>query len=465
MKPNPKSFIQSMIQALGIVQPRPSAWLQGLSIAVLALVLSTVSSRGQTTVTANPADGATGVSGSAAVVFTFSGPMTPTSTSAFFQTPPSSFYPVTTVWSAGNTVLTCTPMSPFPTNTTISWTVAGLDGSMGFVTASGSFTTGTGGGGGGGGSGTNATTSFAVGKLYLNVQTNASAPVPMGGFVGGYDFIASTGLASNRVATAISVTLPNGTTNVNLSQNPVSHESFYFFDYSNSTPASFEAAYPEGNYVFNVTGPSNLQATVNLPTTMAQPNAPHFTEFSLSQAIDSTKAFTVKWDPFTNGTSADAITLTISDDNGKTVFATPSPGTNGALSGTALSATVPAGKLAANSTNTAQLVFYRYIVTSNANYVTFGYRASGTELKMITAAGVSASAPGVSNPVRGAQGFGFDVATTTGQALKVRFSTDCTLPISQWPTVLTTNSPGASVHITVPAQAGASGFFRLQNGP
>ncbi|HLH55898.1 MAG TPA: Ig-like domain-containing protein [Verrucomicrobiae bacterium] len=441
----------------------PAKW----AVVLTALLFSAVQGLAQTTVTPNPADGATGVSRSAAVVFTFSGPMNSSSTSAFFQSPPSTFYPVTSTWSAGNTVLTCTPMSAFPASTTVDWTVAGLDAGMSFVTATGSFTTGTsGGGGGGGGTGTNATTGFVVSKIYNNVQTNASAPVPMGGFLGAYSFTASTVLASNRSATSVTMTLPNGSTTQNLTQNPVAHEDYFFFDVSNSTPTSFEAAYPQGNYVFNVTGtPSNLQATLNLPTSMAQPNAPHFTQFSLLQAVDPSKPFTVKWDPFTNGTAADAITLDITDGGGKTVFATPGPGTNGFLNGTALSEVVPAGTLAVNSSNTAQLIFYRWVSTSNANYVTFGYRATSTQIPLQTVSGgTSATNPVVTHPVWEAKGLGFDVATTPNQPLKVRFTTDLTLPVSQWQIVLTTNSPGANFHMTVPIQPGA-GFFRLQNGP
>jgi hypothetical protein len=197
---------------------------------------------------------------------------------------------------------------------------------------------------------------------------------------------------------------------------------------------------------------------------MAQPNAPHVSNFNPAQTVDAAQAFGVNWDAFQNGTSADAITLSVSNDKGTTVFATPNPGTNGALSGTTPSVTIPAGKLAANTTNTAELIFYRFVVTSNANYVTFGYRATGTQFPIVTT-GTAATIPVVSNPVWSDKGFGFDVGTSPNQALKVRFSTDCSLPIAQWQTILTTNSPGNSVHIDVPQQAGGAGFLRIQAGP
>jgi len=435
-------------------------------ILVLALMMSSMGLLAQTTtVTSNPADGATGVSPSASVVFTFSAAMNTSSSSAFFTTPPTGFYLVTPVWSAGNTVLTCKPNSPFPDNTSIEWTVFGMDEGGGIVTQSGSFSTGTGGGTGGGGSGTNATTSFAVGKIYFNEQTNSAAPTPFGSdFGGAYFLTATTTLASNRTATAITVKIPGGPTQ-NLDQNFVSHETYIFYDFSSTNALAFEASYPQGDYVFNVTGtPSNLQATVTLPLAMQQPNAPHISNFPAAQAIDNAQPFTVKWDAFQGGTAADAITLSVSDDAGKEVFATPLPGTNGTLSGTALSVTIPAGKLAANSTNHAQLVFYHYVVSSNATYATFAYRATGTQFDILTKGAISA-APIVSNPVAGPGGFAFDVATTPNQSLKVLFSSDCSLPINLWQTLLTTNSPGTSVHLTLPLQPGTAGFFRLQNGP
>jgi hypothetical protein len=442
---------------------RPKYCLTRLVLAIM--LLGSLDGLAQTvvTVTSNPADGATGVSTTAAVVFTFGSAMNP-STFAFFQTPPSSFYLVNSVWSAGNTILTCTPTSPFPGNTTISWTVGGSDATgTGFASATGSFSTGVG-GGGGGGSGTNAITTFSVGKLYLDEQTNSAAPVPLGGFGGAYEIVAGTSLASNRTASAVTVTVPGTSTPKSLTQNFVAHEDYNFFD-TGTNQTSFEAAYPQGAYAFNVTGtPNNLQASVTLPTTMAQPNAPHVSNFSAIQAVDATKSFTVTWDAFQNGTAADAITLSVSDNHGNTLFATPSPATNGALPGTALSVTIPAGKLTAGATNDVLLIFYRYIVTSNANYATFGYRATGTQLSLITSGGtVVTTTPEVTNLVWKGTSLGFDVATSANQTLVVRYSTDCTTPIAGWKTVFTTNSPGANVHIDLPEQIGATGFFRVQN--
>jgi hypothetical protein len=134
------------------------------------------------------------------------------------------------------------------------------------------------------------------------------------------------------------------------------------------------------------------------------------------------------------------------------------------LNGTATSVTIPARTLPANSTNTAEVIFFRFVAVTNATYGTFAYRATGTQFDMTTA-GAASTVPVVSNAVWEGNSLGFDVSTTVNQSLKVLYSTDCFLPIAQWQTLLTTNSPGTSVHLAVPKQAGATGFIRLQNGP
>jgi hypothetical protein len=251
-----------------------------------------------------------------------------------------------------------------------------------------------------------------------------------------------------------------------MNQSPEHHEDYNLFA-SETNQTKFETTYPQGNYVFNVTAtPANVQGTVNMPTSMTQPPAPHVANFAAAQAIDVTKAFTLNWDPFQGGTANDYIGVTVNGDMGNVLFATPGPGTNGALTGIATSVVIPAGKLPAKSTNTTEVVFYHVLATSNATIATVAFRASGTELSLIGAGGsTGGTVPVVSNPVWGVNGFEFDVATSPGQALKVLSSTDCSVPVTQWPTVATTNSTGSSVHIIIAPQGGPNGFYRVANGP
>ena len=400
-----------------------------------------------------PANLAT-VSPSAPVVITFSEPMDPDATSADFFVPPFTALTTTPAWTANNTILTCTPSPSFPASSSIIWTVSGqnpagvaLDGETG-----GFFFTS----GGAGGLGTNAITTFSAGKLFLNEQTNSALPNPSEGAA--YAFNASTSLSSNRTVSGITLTIPGGA-QTNLSQF-YTYAPYVTFAYAASSN-TLESSYPQGDYIFNLTGtPANLQATVTLPIAMAQPNAPHISNFDAAQSLNAAQAFTLTWDPFKNGTANDFISVSVGDND----FQTPNIGTNGALNGTATSVTIPAGKLVANSNYFAQIVFYRFVTTSNASYATFAYRATGTQFEINTI-GAAATPPVVNNVAWSGSAVSFDVGTSPGQALRVRYSTDCSLPIAQWQTLLTTNSSGTTLHLTLPPQAGPNGFFRVQNAP
>src|SRR5579862_5433751 len=135
----------------------------------------------------------------------------------------------------------------------------------------------TGGGSGSGGSGTNVITTFIAGKSYLNLQNSAGPPTPP--TTPAYSFIATTTLSSNRTANTVTVTLPSGGTS-NLLQDFLLHED-YLLVASDTNNAKFESTFPEGNYVFKVTAStSNQQVTVTLPASMAQPNAPHISNYA-----------------------------------------------------------------------------------------------------------------------------------------------------------------------------------------
>src|SRR5689334_21163940 len=128
-----------------------------------------------TIVSVSPTNNASGVPATTKIVFTFSEAMNPDPefTEATFLdiANPLATLPVSSAWSAGNTVLTCTPLSPFPANKTIFWSVFGENPAGDFLegTTFGSFTTSS----GGTGSGTNAITTFSVGKIHHYNQTSA----------------------------------------------------------------------------------------------------------------------------------------------------------------------------------------------------------------------------------------------------------------------------------------------------
>jgi methionine-rich copper-binding protein CopC len=121
-------------------------------VRVLVLLLSLMAlerAHAQPTIVSSvPPTGASGVPLSAAVVITFSEAMNTSVTLAYlFDSTTLELLPASLSWSAGNTVLTCTPSAAFPADRTILWTVmngqnpagAPLSGFTGgtFTTASG----------------------------------------------------------------------------------------------------------------------------------------------------------------------------------------------------------------------------------------------------------------------------------------------------------------------------------------
>ena len=411
-----------------------------------------------TIVSTVPSNGATSVPTNTTVAFTFSTAMNTTLTSAFFLYDGSSFVSTTPSWSAGNTVLTCTPVTSFPSNKIITWFVTGQSagGQTLGGTPTGSFTTGPG-GGGGGGNGTNAITSFAVGILHTYHQTSTNLPVLDVNVP--YSFLASTGLSSNRTATNVLLTLPTAVV-TNLTQDFQHPWGFTLLDYTNNLSA-FNTRYPSGNYQFQVQAvTSNQFVTVNFPSTMAQPGAPHVSNFPATQALDPTQPFTLNWDAFPGGTSTDAVIVAIGN-----VFTSTNIGSPGALTGTSTSIVIPANTLQPNTNYSGDLSFYRYVNTTNGNsYVTTVYRATATLFNLVTGSGTTNGLIVLTNAVKAPGTFSFDVLCSTGQTVTVEYTT--ALPGGMWQHLLTTNSAGSRFHVVDPLVVpNPTLFFHARNGP
>jgi len=414
------------------------------SLRLLALVISlgfVWQAKAQPTIVSTVPPTGGSVSTNGPVVFTFSTGMDTNSTDAqFFDSTTFDLYTTSNWWSSGDTVLTCTPTPAFPANKTITWVVGGEDTNavslggapLGSFTTSGSTSSG--------GSGTNKFTTFSVGKLHFFNQTNTAAPsadpdIP-------YDFSGSTVLASNRTASSITLTLPTSAVSnlIQVFQHP---EQFAMFA-SNTNLSAFDATFPSGIYTFNVTGSSNQQATVNLPASLVQPNAPHISNFTAAQSVNPTQAFVLSWDAFSGGTSADYVYVTVGS-----AFNTANPGVAGALNGTATSVTIPANTLQANSNYDASVGFYRAVTTSNATFSTTAYLASSTFFTLITSSTVPGVTLRLTNGVWAGNAFSFDVLAPASQTITVQSSS--TLVSNSWSLLLTTNTPaGGRVHITDP---------------
>ena len=279
-------------------------------------------------------------------------------------------------------MLTCTPSPQFANNHNIQWQIDGQDTIGNFLFTSGSFTTVA---GVGGGSGTNAITTFLLGKLWIYLQTNTAAPVlsPYP-FLLPYEFSAETMLSSNRMATNVTVTIPVTSGVSNLVQNLLEPESFDLNGEGYTNLTTFNTTFPSGNYVFKVSATtSNQQVTVNLPN-VTQPNAPQVSNFNAAQAVDPSQPFTLTWNAFAGGSSADWILLEVIGE-GNPIFETPFFGQTGALTGTATSVTIPANTLQSSSNYGSRarfLSWHRHVRWHDQS--TEAYVGSGTYFTIIT---------------------------------------------------------------------------------
>jgi hypothetical protein len=403
-----------------------------------------------------PANGATGVPAAAAVVFTFSVAMDPDATEASFIDFSNPFNLISTApsWSANNMVLTCTPTPSFPANTTIFWTVTGQSaaGDPFEMDPFGSFTTGS---GGSSGTGTNAITRFTLGVSHAYDQTSTALPTPD---AAPYSFSAITSLASNRTANNVLLTLPTGSVS-NLMRSFFQAENFTLFAF-NTNLATFNATFPAGSYTFNVqAATSNQMVAVNFPAALAQPGAPHVSNYAAAQTVDASQPFTLTWDAFPGGTSADFVSVAIGES-----FSSTNAGLPGALPGTATSITIPAGRLQAGSNYDGTIGFYRFIGTTNgSSYSTLVYRATTTQFTLTTRNGSVNGLLVLTNAAYAPANFAFDVLCSPGQTVTVEYRTN--LAAGLWRTLLTTTSSANRFRAVAPqAATNRALYFRARNG-
>jgi len=355
-------------------------------------------------------------------------------------------------WNGAGTVLTMTPNPAFPsgTNIIVSVSVTTADGltdinGSTFFSTSGSSSS----------SNTNRITTFAAGKLNEWDQYSTAAPVLDTNIP--FFFSASTLLASNRTATGVTLMLPTGSIS-NLATvfgHPEDYNLFYYTTVSNNLNTTF----PNGTYTFQVNSTqSNQTVAVSLPASLTQPPAPHVSNWTAAQNVNTNAPFTLTWDAWAGAALTDSVYVAVGPWN------SAQPGTTGALPGTTTSVNIPAGALQANSNYVASIGFYRGTWTSNVTYVTATYRATITQFNFTTA-GSGGTLPVVSNPRFTGGLFGFDVATSIGQQITAVYSTNISLPLVQWQTLLTTNPTTTTVHFVDPhSVTNKSGFYRVRNG-
>lgn len=381
---------------------------------------------------------------------------TSATTATFLDATTFTLLTTTDVWSAGDTILTCTPIPAFPANRLIFWGVSGSNPNgdpLGGVPG-GSFTTGT--GSSTGGSGTNAITSFSVGKVHHYQQTSPAAAT-LDPFTP-YGFSGAVALASNRSANTI--TLTNSTTAIySLFHLPPPQAEIFLLATNFTSLSTFDAAFPSGNYSFFVQANTNQTVVVNLPDAASQPQpaAPRIINYVAAQIVNPNQPFILAWDAFPGGTASDYIDVDIGIDvNLGSVYGSPNPGLPGALNGTATTFTIPAGTLQPDTVYPSQVGFFRQVGITNANYATAAYRATYTAFNLITGSAGAASLV-LTNAVFDAGSFRFEVVSTNAQTVIVEYRTN--LSTGQWQTLLTTNTPLENRFQAVAPQAATNRFL------
>jgi hypothetical protein len=433
-------------------------------LALLTFLLAFTRAQAQPTIVSTvPLNLAIGVSTTAAVVFTFSEAMnTSATTVTFYGENPFAILTTSPVWSAGNTVLSCTPSPAFPASTTIVWVVNGQnpEGTALGGTPEGTFTTGTT-GSGNGVSGTNQYTAFAVGEAIYYDQTSTGAPT-LDTNIPPYLFFADVTLSSNQSVLSATLELPS--TSVSTLLQEAADPGQFLLTASDTNQAILNGTYGNGNYIFTLTAAtSNEQVTVNLPASLVQPGAPQISNYTAAQSVNPAHAFTLTWNTFAGGTATDFVFLTIGSS-----FSTAPPGTSNALPGTATSVTIPANTLQPGSNYDSFISFYHLILPTNtvsAGYTTAAYRYSGTEFSLITTGG--ASTPIIlTNASWSGHTFGFNVTSAAGQSLIIQYNTNAPPLANQWQTLLATTNATGVVQVSDSANTtNRHVFYRAKSGP
>ncbi len=407
---------------------------------------------GPTIVSVVPANGAMGVSASAAVVFTFSAAMDTTLTTVMFEDTNSSTLTTTPSWSTDRKILTCTPTPAFPSPDEIVWIATGQDpmgNALGGVTA-GIYTIGGSSGGGGCTAGPHTNTSFVLEESWLFLQTSASPPVP--DLPDPYVILSEVYLVSNLTATAASLTLPNS--DVSNFDNFLGDEQSFLLTAPETNMAELNAAWPNGNYKFTTTGA--LLPVVTVDFNITQPNTPQIANFAAVQAVDSTKPFTLNWNAFSNRIDTNEIFVNIGYN--------PCTGagfvTN--LPGTATATTIPAGALLpGNNYSNSSLGFINTTGISNASpkYTAGSVRSSVTSFTLTTIGGSGSGSLNLAKPAWSGGILSFDITAPTNKTITVQYS--ATLKPGSWTTLITTNSGTGTVTVTdTPSKTVPSRFYR-----
>jgi hypothetical protein len=414
-----------------------------------------------------PADGETGVGLGASMVFEFDQPMD-TSVSVVPSVPPflagnfevtgaGSFAFFMGTWSEDGRTLTCQPLSEYPENSTVRWTLNPAGGSEPFTseggtplaTVSGSFTT-TGGGGGGdencdglpdtwGG--------YTVFKGAAYTQTSTADPVPEN--AAAFYFGANVmGPDSGPAITAASIRLPDASI---LQLDGLF--GMYFYGAEADTEAALDTTYPAGGYElrFTQTGMPERVIAMTMPANnVPVPKVQNYADMlNVNPALDRM----VEWNAFTGAGADDYLSITVYEEGtGEIVFQAPDFCVPRELPVTATSVVIPAGTLALARVYSADLTFSKsfYFSTNTVPEMAgFGGLSRSTSFTITTGSGGGTADPADLSAVRVLENGnpGFQLTGTAAQTYRIERSGELS-PAASW-----------SVVGTVTLDQAGQGFF------
>ncbi len=299
------------------------------------------------------------------------------------------------------------------------------------------------------------TAGFGVFKFVSHLQTSAGAPGADTNqpFAEGFSRIGSS---TGRAAVEYPADPAPKPHQLKFFGAPLGGTEIYLENFA--TPAALDAAYPAGNYDFQLRdtkAPTTVLAHVALVLgANGTPPVPHFANFAAAQAADAAADFTLSWDAFAGVSAAtDYVSIEVDDEEGNTVFRAPDNCAHRTLAVTATSIVIPKGTLAAGKTYSATLSFFRIndrdklMPTTTAKGVFASDQSTRMALK--TTGGVApATAPILKDLFVGVGGkLDLTVVATTGHP----FTLESTASLGGvFTKLLVTNPPAATFHLLVP---------------
>lgn len=380
-------------------------------------------------------------------------------------------------WDSEGQILTCLynlTGGGWPQNVEVTWTLPG--GTTGFrdralnplVPATGTFHTGqTGGGGSCEGSSPSESAGFGMFKFLNYLQSGAGAPVDdpeNGAFFYAFARIPD---APGRAAIEFPADPAPAPHQLKFFGSPGFGIEFLSEQFTNQ--ASLEAAYPPGNYDFQLRNRTNptvvITHVVMALSASGYPPVPHFSNYAAAQSIPTNTGFNLTWDAYTGvNTNTDSLEIVITNPDGVEVLRLPDTCANKPLPATATSVTIPAGLLSAGVQYTATLNFSRAsdINRQMPNTTARGIAGAGRATRMLirTAGGLPPLGPVrfLSTAFNASGDMVLTVESPIDATLRIRAASNLNGPFNV--TLVTTNVTSSPITLVLPRPEPAYGFLR-----